>query len=114
MVVVVGRTARRAHPVALLYSTLSRQTTGTCASVCEVTTLCVLVVQQSGMQFQHACAQATATAAELEALLASRRYTLLGRLLQEQPGPELMNALRAAPEDELQEHVTDFDRRNMF
>ena len=59
-------------------------------------------------------AQATATAAELEALLASRRYTLLGRLLQEQPGPELMNALRAAPEDELQEHVADFDRRNMF
>jgi len=59
-------------------------------------------------------AQATATAAELEALLASRRYMLLGRLLQEQPGPELMNALRAAPEDELQEHVADFDRRNMF
>ena len=48
--------------------------------------------------------QSGATTAELSELLQSRRYVLLERLSSERPGRELLQALREAPIDELEEH----------
>jgi hypothetical protein len=58
--------------------------------------------------------QSGATTKEIAELLQSRRYCLLARLCSERPGPELMQALREAPIDELEEHgECSFDQRNI-
>ena len=60
--------------------------------------------------------QSGATTKEIAELLQSRRYCLLARLCSERPGPELMQALREAPIDELEEHGENvfFDQRSIY
>ena len=66
-------------------------------------------------QSKNTCVvQSGATTAEIAELLQSRRYCLLARLYSERPGPELMQALREAPIDELEEHGVCLSRSTQF